>query len=501
MLLENLLTALSMLTNFGAISAMVIGVAVGILVGVLPGLGSVVGITMVLPFTITMAQIPSVALMLGVYCGSVYGGSITAILINTPGTPASAATCFDGYPMARRGDADLAIGWVTMSSLFGGLFSVVVLILAAPQLAAIAVSFGPVEYFALMVFGLTCIATVSQDSLIKGLLMGMLGLFIGVIGADPVTGDMRFDFGVFELSAGIGLIPVVVGAFALSEVFHRAGELGTASAATAAQGKTGARLAPWSQWWLRRWVLVKASVIGSMIGVLPGTGAATASFISYSEIRRTSPRQDKMGQGEPDGIIASESANNAVTGGALVPTLALGIPGDPVTAVMLGSLILQGVTPGPKLFNESAPTVYAIFISLFIVNLLMAAMGLFGARLFSRVLRVPEQLLLASVTVLSLVGAYGVNNRMFDVLVALIAGIVTLLLRRGGFSAAPLVIGLVLGPLLEEKLRQGLIVSDGNFLTFFTSPIACGLFALTALFLGKALFGKRRFSKLEFKES
>ncbi len=501
MLLDNLLSALSMLANFSAISAMFIGVAVGILVGILPGLGSVVGITMVLPFTITMPQIPSVALMLGVYCGSVYGGSVTAVLINTPGTPASAATCFDGYPMARRGEADLALGWVTLSSLFGGLFSVIVLILAAPQLAAIAVSFGPVEYFALMVFGLTCIATVSQDSLIKGLLMGMLGLFIGVVGADPMTGDMRFDFGVFELSAGIGLIPVVVGAFALCEVFHRAGELGSASTTSVVSGKIGVRLAPWSDWWLRRWILVKASVIGSMIGVLPGTGAATASFISYAEVRRTSPRREEMGKGEPDGLIASEAANNAVTGGALVPTLALGIPGDPVTAVMLGSLILQGVTPGPKLFTENAPTVYAIFISLFIVNLLMAAMGLFGARLFSRVLRVPEPLLLASVTVLSLVGAYGVSNRMFDVGVAVVAGIVALFLRRGGFSVIPAVIGLVLGPLLEEKLRQGLIISDGNFLTFFTSPVACVLFALTLLFLARALRGNRKFAKLEFKEA
>ena len=198
-----------------------------------------------------------------------------------------------------------------------------------------------------------------------------------------------------------------------------------------------------------------------------------------------------MGQGEPDGLIASEAANNAVTGGALVPTLALGIPGDPVTAVMLGSLILQGVTPGPKLFNESAPAVYAIFISLFVVNLLMAAMGLFGARLFARVLRVPEPLLLASVTVLALVGAYGVNNRMFDVVVALIAGIVSVLLRRAGFSPAPMVIGMVLGPLLEEKLRQGLIISDGDFMAFFGSPIAVVLFVLTALFLAKSTLGRR----------
>ncbi len=486
---ESLGAALAMVADPVVVGAMLVGTIVGIVVGILPGLGSVVGITMVLPFTVSMAQLPSVALMLGVYCGSIYGGSITAVLINTPGTPASAATCFDGHPMALRGDADLAIGWVTLASLFGGLFSLVVLVLAAPQLAALAVRFGPVEYFALMVFAMTCIATVSQDSLLKGVLMGMFGLLIGVVGADPVTGDLRFEFGVFALSAGIGLIPVVVGAFALAEVFHRAGERG--GGAGAAATRVGYRIAPWAQWWLRRWILVKASLIGSFIGVLPGTGAATASFISYSEIRRTSPRREQMGRGEPDGLIASEAANNAVTGGALVPTLALGIPGDPVTAVMLGSLVLQGVTPGPKLFAENAPVVYAIFIALFVVNLMMAALGLLGARWYARILRVPEPLLLPAVSILALVGAYGVNNSLFDVVVALVAGIVMVLLRSAGFAAAPMVIGLVLGPLLEEKLRQGLIVSDGDFLKFFTSPIASALFLLTALFLGRSVFARR----------
>ncbi|MGE0313163.1 MAG: tripartite tricarboxylate transporter permease [Lautropia sp.] len=489
-MLANLSAALSMMADPAVLVAMIVGTIVGIVVGVLPGLGSVVGITMVLPFTIAMAQLPSVALMLGVYCGSVYGGSITAVLINTPGTPASAATCFDGYPMARRGEADLAIGWVTLASLFGGVFSILILVLAAPQLAAIAVRFGPVEYFALMVFAMTCIATVSQDSLLKGLLMGMAGLFIGVVGADPVTGDLRFEFGVFALSGGIGLIPVVVGAFALAEVFHRAGATDPAPAPSAA--RLGYRVAPWAQWWLRRRVLLKASMIGAFIGVLPGTGAATASFISYSEVRRTSPRRDRMGHGEPDGLIASEAANNAVTGGALVPTLALGIPGDPVTAVMLGSLVLQGVTPGPKLFAENASVVYAIFFCLLVVNLLMAGLGLLGARWYGRILRVPEPLLLTAVSILALVGAYGVNNSMFDVLIALVSGIVMLLLRSAGFAAAPMVIGLVLGPLLEEKLRQGLIVSDGNFLAFFASPIASVLFLLTLAFLAKAILPTRR---------
>jgi putative tricarboxylic transport membrane protein len=487
-MLDLLWAGFGLLTSPATLVAIVAGTAVGVLVGALPGLGSVVGITMVLPFTITMPQMPSIALMLAVYCGSVYGGSLSAVLINTPGTPASAATCLDGYPMVRRGDADLAVGWVTLASLIGGIFSIAVLMIAAPQLAALAVRFGPIEYFALMVFALTCIATVSQGSLLKGLMMGTLGLFLGVIGPDPMSGDIRFDFDVFQLSGGLGLIPIVVGAFALAEVFHRAAERGTA---IVVQRTSGFRIAPLREWLLRWKVVLKASAIGSFIGVLPGTGAATASFISYSEVKRTSPRRQGMGKGEPDGIIASESANNAVTGGALVPTLALGIPGDPVTAVMLGTLVLQGVTPGPKLFSENAALVYAILLCLVVVNVTMALMGAFGARFFSRILRIPEPLLLSMVTVLALIGAYGVNNRMFDVAVALVAGIVTMLLRHAGFSAAPMVIGLVLGPLLEEKLRQGLIVTDGNFLAFFASPAASVLFVLTLIFAGKAAFVSR----------
>ena len=491
-MLENLAISLGLVATLEVAAALIVGTIVGLVVGALPGLGSVVGITMILPFTTAMDQIPGVALMLGVYCGSVFGGSISAILINTPGTPASAATCLDGYPMTRRGEGDLALGWVTGASLFGGVFSIGVLMLAAPQLAAVAIRFGPIEYFALMVFALTCIASVSQGSMVKGLLMGMFGLFLGVVGPDPVTGDIRFDFGVFQLSGGIALIPVVVGAFALSEVFIRAAE--SAGGTQALASNVGFRLAPLREWLLRWKVFLKSAVIGSTIGVLPGTGAATSAFISYSEVKRTSPRRENMGKGEPDGVIASESANNAVTGGALVPTLALGIPGDPVTAVMLGTLVYQGVTPGPRLFGENISLVYAIFICLLLANILMVILvATIGGRILSRILRLPEPLLLGMVTILALVGAYGVNNRLFDVMVALIAGGIAVLLRYANYPIAPLVIGMVIGPLLEQRFRQGLIISDGNFLAFFTSPIAAVFFALAiALFLKATVWTSRR---------
>lgn len=464
-----------------ALFAIVMGTILGVAVGVLPGLGSVIGITMILPFTFSMEQIPALALMLGVYCGSVYGGSISAIVVNTPGTPQAAATALDGFPMAQRGDADLAIGWATMASTIGGLFSIFVLIIAAPQLAAFSLNFTSIEYFALGVFALICIANVSRGAMSKGLLAGAIGLFLATVGVDHVTGDMRFTFGNFEMTAGISLIPAIVGLFALSEVFIRASESTRVKAVIA--HNVGFRLPPLSAWRPRLWLLLKSCTIGSFIGTLPGTGAATSSFIAYSEAKRSAPNRDKLGTGEPDGIVAAESANNAVTGSAMVPTLALGIPGDPVTAVMLGSFIVHGLAPGPRLFTEHLDLVYAVFLILIAVNLVMFVVGALGAQVFTRALKVPEPLLMTMVVVIALVGAYGVRGNALDLVTAFVAGIGGFVLRKAGFPLAPLVIGMVLSQMIENSLRQGLLLTRGSFLAFFERPIALSLFILTALML------------------
>lgn len=467
--------------TLSALGAIVIGTFLGVAVGVLPGLGSVIGITMVLPFTYSMGQIPALALMLGIYCGSVYGGSISAILINTPGTPQAAATALDGFPMAQRGDADLAIGWATASSVLGGLFSVVVLIIAAPQLAAFSLNFTSIEYFALGVFALICIANVSRGAMAKGLLSGAIGLFLATIGVDHVTGDMRFTFGSFEMTAGIALIPAIVGLFALSEVFVRASE-STVVKKTIAHN-VGFRLPPLSEWRPRLWLLLKSCTIGSFVGTLPGTGAATAAFIAYSEAKRSAPNRDKLGTGEPDGLVAAESANNAVTGSAMVPTLALGIPGDPVTAVMLGTFVVHGLTPGPRLFTENLDLVYAVFLILIAVNLMMFVVGALGAQLFTRALKVPEPLLMTMVTVIAIVGAYGVRGNPLDLITAFLAGVGGFILRKAGFPLAPLVIGMVLSQMIENSLRQGLLLTRGSFMAFFERPIALSLFIITAIML------------------
>ena len=479
--MEHVLNAVTLVSTVPAGIAMVVGTLVGIVIGALPGLGSVVALTVCLPFTFTMDQVPAITLLLGVYCGSVYGGSISAVLINTPGTPQSAATCFDGFPMVEQGKADHALGWTTSSSVIGGLFSCIVLILAAPQLAAIALKFGPIETFALITMAMTCIAAISRGSMIKGLLAGIIGLACATVGADPVTGDLRFDFGYFPLSAGLDLIAVVVGIFALSEVFIRAGEYVRTPLPTVERSRI--RLPSWADWRPRLGVLLKSCTIGSFVGVLPGTGAATAAFISYAEAKRSSPRRDNLGHGEPDGIVASEAANNAVTGGALVPTLALGIPGDAITAVMMSTMIIHGITPGVRLMAENADVVYACFIALIVINLIMLVLGIILSRGFTRVLRTPEPLLLAMVVVLCLLGSYGVRGNPFDLVVTLGFGVIGYLMRLFGFPVAPVVIGLVLGPQFEMSLRQGLILTDNSFLAFFGHPIALGLFIVTSLIL------------------
>lgn len=478
-MLNALPDAIGILLSLEGLLVIVLGTVVGIILGAMPGIGSTVAVAIVLPFTLTMSQAPAILLLLAVYAGSVYGGSIAAILINTPGTPQSAATCLDGYPMAQRGEAGLALGWATIASVIGGLVSAVVLIFAAPQLAAFALEFGPIETFALILLGMTCIVSVSTGSLVKGLLAGMIGIFLSTVGGDPILGEMRFTFGNWQLFAGFNLLAVVIGVFALSEVFMRASTpLATVSELVRFNGVVLPRLKLWKG---RVRNLVKSVLIGNVIGVLPGTGAATAAFISYAEGRRSSPNGDKFGTGEPDGIVSSEAANNAVTGGALVPTMALGIPGDAITAVMLATLTLHGITPGPKLVDDNPTLIAAIFAGFFIINLLLLPLGMLLSRIAAPILRIREAFMMTAIVLLCAVGIYFVRGNPFDLLVMGAAGVVGFLLRRQGYPMAPLVIGLVLGPTLELTLRQGLILTDGNFLAFFTDhPIALAL-ALTAV--------------------
>ncbi|MFT6402455.1 MAG: putative tricarboxylic transport membrane protein [Pseudohongiellaceae bacterium] len=483
-MIDNIFGALASLADIQIILLIFAGTGAGIIIGAMPGLGSVLAITLALPLTFLLGPEPSIILLLGLYCGSVYGGSLSAIIINTPGTPQSAATLFDGYPMMQRGDGGLALGWATTGSTIGGILATVVLIVAAPLLAKFGLKFGPVEYFALGIFALTCVVSVSKEDVLKGLLACLAGLIAAVIGQDPLTGDIRLSFSSFELSAGISLVPFLVGLFALSEVLWRVSERLTEPRVIA---KSGFQLPKFSEVIDRRKVIFRSAMIGTWIGTLPGVGATAASMVSYAEAKRTSKHREKFGTGEPDGLIASETANNAVTSGALVPTLSLGIPGDPITAVMLGALTIQGITPGPRLFVENGDLVAFIFIGLFFINIAMFFLGALICPIFSRIMRMPEPLLLSAVVVLIAVGTFTISFNVFDLVIVLAAGLIGFFLRLAAFPLAPIVIGFVLGGMIEQSLRQGLILNHGNFFAFWDRPIALSLLILTIIFLSLPL--------------
>ncbi|MEM8541038.1 MAG: tripartite tricarboxylate transporter permease [Pseudomonadota bacterium] len=483
-----MLEALSLIFTTQGILALVAGVIIGTFVGALPGLGTVVALAMMLPLTFAIDSGPAIVLLLSVYVSSVYGGSVSAILINVPGTPQSAATVMDGYPMTVAGRAGEALGWATGASIFGGIFSVLILMIAAPSLSLVAINFGSIEILALIIFSMTTIAWVSQGNTIKGLLAALLGLFLSTVGQDNFTGLSRFDYGNFALSAGFHVIPILVGVFALSEVFHQAFS-GPASQGKPV-GRVGFQIAGPREWMGRIKQLLRASAIGSFIGVLPGVGAVTAAFVSYADGRRSSPNSANFGTGEPDGVIASEASNNAVTGGALVPTLALGIPGDGGTAVLIGALIIHGVTPGVRLYVDEPVLVNMMFLALLLANILLLFVGAFSAGIFTRLLKLPASILMPVVLMLSLIGAYTVRGSMVDVYVAIIAGFVGLFLRYGGFQLAPIVIGYVLGQPFEEGLRRGLLLTRDQPLRFFESPIFCLFIGMTILVLTSPIWLK-----------
>lgn len=474
--MNTILPAIEQFSTLEVLFALVAGCVWGTIAGALPGMGTVSALIVALPFAFGLSTEGSMAAFLGIYVTSVYGGSVSAILINTPGTPQSAATVFDGYPMAKAGNADLALGWATLASLIGGLFSLVVLIIAAPTLARVSVAFGPAAIFALVLFALTCIATVSSGNTAKGMLAGMIGLWLTTIGPDDLTGYLRFDVGIPALAGGLSLIPVLIGLFALSEVFYRAARYFESKPPDVSN--VGFKLPPHAAIRIRTRQFLKSSVIGTFIGILPGTGATAATFISYSEIRRSSPRKDNFGKGEPDGIIASEASNNAVTGGALVPTLALGIPGDGGTVVLLGVLTIQGVVPGFDLINNNPQLLTGAFLIVLIGNFIMFGLGAGGAKLFARIMAVPEPILMGMILLLSLVGAFVVRGLPFDIIAAVAAGVVGLVLRLSNYPVAPIVIGMALGSTFEGKLRQGMISARGDFLEFISDPIALFILAL-----------------------
>lgn len=468
------------------------GSAIGIAAGATPGMSSAGALAILIPFTFTMDAIGSLALLAAVYTGAQYGGSISATLLNTPGAPESAVIAFDGYPLAQQGKAGKALTALILAGLVGGLVGTIVLIVAVVPLAKEALRFGPAEMFALAVFGLTVVGGLVQGGLARGLAAGALGLLITMVGQDPVSGAARFTLGSTNLLGGIPFIPALIGLFALSEVFSLVGKRNqTVELRNITTKHEWPRDRSEALSWLR-FMLVGAGV-GIFVAVHPGGGATIASLIAYSVARQLSRTPQLFGKGAVEGIITPEAADKATVGAALIPLLGLGIPGSASSAVLMGAFTLHGIEPGPMIFKNHAAIVWSLFASLFTANVVVFALGFIGVPLFARVTLIPRKYLLAGIVALCFVGAYSNGANMISVWTALGFGILGFALKRGGISPAPVVLGLVLGPLLETNLRQSMIISSGNWLYLVQSPIALFLYALgLATIIVPYVMGRRR---------
>lgn len=471
-----------------------VGVGAGIFIGCLPGLTSTMGVALVLPLTFGMDADVGIMLLLGVYFGAVYGGSISAILLRTPGTPAAAATVLDGYEFSKRGEAGRALGLSTISSFTGGIVSCLVLMLISPQLAKLALHFSSPEFFMLAVFGLTVIASVSGKSLAKGLICGAFGFFLSCIGIDSMTGFLRFTFGQIHLYSGVSYIPVMIGLFAMSQAFQGIEEIKTK---TKVDSNVKHVIPPKSDWKLIGKLAPIFGLVGTFIGIIPGAGTDIAAFVSYGQVKNMPKHPEKFGTGIPEGIIAPEAGNNGVTGGALIPMLTLGVPGDSVAAIMIGALTIQGLQPGPMLFKENAVLVYTIFAGAFIANCCMALLGLSCIRVFIKVLSVPKQILVPVIMVLCVVGSYAMSNSVFDIWIMLIFGILGYFLQKLEASASPIILGLILGPMAETHFKRALLMAGGSYSTFVSSGICIGFAVLICISLSIPIIQRRSREKSE----
>lgn len=478
-MLEGIWTGFVTLMSGKNLLGLFIGTLVGYFVGAMPGLTPSIGIALMIPFTFGMDPVFSMIMLVALYMAAEYGGGITAILLNAPGTPAAAATAFDGYPLAKSGQSGKALSISILASGFGALLSTILLMLTAIPLAAFALAFGPSEYFALSVFGLSLVSSLGGKSLLKGLLGMIIGLLLVTIGLDPINGTPRFTF-TADFFEGIPFLPALIGLFALSEVFYMLEDVKEKPITPEPLRGIGLNLSFFKEKWK---VLIRSSIIGYIIGVIPGAGATIASMVSYNEAKRWSKDKESFGKGNPEGIVASEAANNSSVSGAMAPLLALGIPGSASTAIMIGALTIQGIQPGPLLFTKNPEIPYSIFASLLLGVPGMVAIGLLGARLWMRVVNIPKSLLATVVTGICVLGAYAHSNSMYPVWVMITSGIAGYILRKVEIPMAPIVLALVLGFMMEVNLRRALIVSDGDLSIFLSHPLTLIILVLAVLTL------------------
>jgi putative tricarboxylic transport membrane protein len=453
------------------------GVFLGTLIGALPGVGPASGVALLLPLTFGMPPTSGIIMLAALYAGSMYGGTITSVLINTPGESASVVTCIDGYQMALKGRAGPALGVAAIGSFIAGTVGVILLMLMSPLLARWALSFGPPETFALMLLGLTTVTGLTGEHAVKGYISMVLGLMLAMVGFDIVSGEARYAAGIPEMMDGVDFLPVAIGLFGMGEVLATAE---SASGAKILQGRYGLRdvMLTANDWARSRMAIVRGTALGFVVGVLPGAGPTIASFLSYALEKKVSRHPEEFGHGAIEGVAAPESANNAASAGAMVPMLTLGIPGSATTAVMLGGLMMWGLRPGPLLFEKNPDFVWGLIASLYIANVMLLVLNVGFIPIFVRALRVPYPILMALIVVFCITGAYAQNNKLWDVGQMLVFGVIGYVMRRHDYSPAAMTLALVLGPLAERALRQSLILSDAGIGIFFTRPISAVLTVL-----------------------
>jgi len=479
-MLAHLHQAVSATLTFGNLISLTFGTLVGIVVGVLPGLGPMVGMVVLLPFTFALQPDVALSLLLGVFCGGYFGGAVPAILMRTPGVPSSLITSFDGFPLTQKGQAQTALSAALVGSFGGGIISVIVLMFLAPLLAHVAASFGPPEYFGAGLFGVTLVVMAYRDRLAQGLLLLGLGLWISTVGIDGPTLVPRFCFGTLAMQNGLHLIPVCLGLFGIGQalVLVERKILLNESMSLTRRTLDFSKILGALRYWKS---LLKSGLIGTFVGLLPGTGSILASFLSYETVKRTSKHPEDFGKGTPEGCLASEAGNNAVPAGAMIPLLTLGIPGDAVSAVLLGVFTINGIYPGPLLLVKEPVLINTLYLSMFLINVVAFIMLALWLRPFAMIVRLPNTLLAAVIMVLSLVGIYAVNTRLFDAGVAVAMGALGYILLRLEWPIVNLVMGVVLGDILEERLRESLSISGGNPMIFLQRPISLFLIIMTAL--------------------
>ncbi len=468
--MDGILQSLGVIFSLSGVAVLVTGALLGIVIGALPGLGPSIGLSLLIPFTYNLGPELSMLLMISLYTSAEYGGSISAILLSTPGTAAAAATAIDGYSMARQGKANEAIAISLTASTVGGVLGGLALLLLAMPLASLALKFGPAGYFAVGVFGLSSVAALSGGSLVKGLACAAFGLALATVGIDPIAGTPRFTFGLFQLYEGVPFLAALIGLFAVSEALAMVeSRVVSAPSIKDKVGHVFMSAALWKETWRS---MLSGSAIGTVLGILPGVGGNIACWVARDYARARDRHPEEFGNGSANGIAAPEAANNATVGGALVPLLALGVPGSPTTAIMVGALIMHGLHPGPQLFNEAPSLVYAILFGTIIASLVQYAAGSLFLPLMARVMRLPDAVIAVGIMAFAVLGAFAIRNLMFDVYLMLGFGVVGYLMKKLRFPVAPVILAMVLGYLVESNYRTALVSSQGDYTIFVTDPIS-----------------------------